>query len=108
MLAPSVNIFLLGGLLLASFVLGLILRGFPTRSLRHKIAELEAEVRSNHADILEMQKERVLLEQKFIDTLSEIPVIPMKGVKEKDDKNSDAVADITLRKKLLTKQSADK
>jgi len=108
MLALSVNIFLLGGLLIASFVIGLILRGAPTKSLRNKIAELEAEVRSNHADILDMQKERVLLEQKLIDTLSEIPVITMKGVKEKDEKNSDSVTDISLRKKLLTKQSADK
>jgi hypothetical protein len=108
MLALSVNIFLLGGLLIASFIIGLILRGSPTKSLRKKIAELEGEVRSNHADILEMQKERVLLEQKLIDTLSEIPVIPMKGVKEKDEKNSDAVTDMSLRKKLLTKQSADK
>jgi hypothetical protein len=75
--------------------------------LRKKIKDLESEVLGNHADILEMQRERVILEQKFIDTLSEIPVIPMKGTKEKEE-NPDAVPDISLRKKLLTKQSGDK
>jgi hypothetical protein len=106
MLALSVNIFLLGGLLLGSFLIGLFIRSSRIKSLRIKVSDLESEVRGNHADILEMQKERVQLEQKLIDTLSEIPVIPIKGSKEKDDKNTD-VPDISLRKKLLTKQ-ADK
>ena len=105
MLALSVNIFLLGGLLIAAFLFGFMIRSFRIKSLRKKVSELEAEMLGNHADILEMQKERVLLEQKLIDTLSEIPVIPMKGTKEKDE-NAD-VPDISVRKKLLTKQ-ADK
>ena len=105
MLALSVNIFLLGGLLLGAFLLGVIFRNFRLKSLRNKVSELETEVLSNHADILEMHKERVILEQKLIETLSEIPVIPIKGTKEKDE-NTD-VPDISVRKKLLTKQ-ADK
>lgn len=104
MLALSVNIFLLGGLLIVSFIVGFIFRSFRIKNLRNKVSELEAEVLSNHADILEMHKERVLLEQKLIDTLSEIPVIPMKGTKEKEE-NTD-VPDISLRKKMLTKHSA--
>lgn len=51
-------------------------------SLRKKILELESEMLSNHADILDLQKEKAQLEQQI--KQSKIPVIPMRSSKEDD------------------------
>src|SRR5215831_16669509 len=110
MLALPINIFLLGGLLLGALFIGFIFRRIQLKALKRKIGQLESEILANHAEILEMQKERVLLEQKFIETLSSpnIPVIPINSGKEKEEKTGENIPDIALRKKLLSKKSADK
>lgn len=99
-----INIFVLGGLLMAALFLGFIFRSSQIRSLRRKITELEKEVLSNHSDILDLQKEKTLLEQKLKE-YSSSPVIPITASTE--EKNAEKMQDVTLRKKLLTKKSAE-
>lgn len=88
-----VNAFLFGGLILLSFLAGFMLRGSQLKSLKKKVLELENEMLSNHADILELQKEKVGLEQRLKEF--HIPVIPITA---KDDSNTPKVQDLTKRK----------
>src|SRR5688500_12546170 len=74
------NIFLLAGIVVASFVAGYLIRANQINSFKRKITELEAEMLSNHADILELQKQKAQLEQQIKE--SKIPVIPLKPSKE--------------------------
>lgn len=75
-----VNVFLFGGLILLAFLVGIILRRGQIKSLKKKVLELENEMLSNHADILELQKEKACLEQRLKEL--HIPVIP---ITSKDD-----------------------
>lgn len=59
---------------------GFVIRASQVRSLERKIGSLEQEMLSNHAEILELQKERTLLEQQL--KQSDIPVIPITSSKE--------------------------
>lgn len=88
-----VNIFLFGGLILSAFLTGIILRRTQIRKLKKKILELENEMLSNHADILDLQKEKATLEQKLKEL--HIPVIP---ISVKDDNSSSKLQDISKRK----------
>jgi hypothetical protein len=80
----SVSIFLLAGLALASFVVGFLIRRNQIRVHRKKIVDLEKEMLSNHARILELEKEKAALLTHMKE--SQIPVIQIKS-KENDDKN---------------------
>jgi len=75
-----VNLFLLGGALAFAFFLGLIVRSRDLAKSRKKVVSLETEMVSNHAEILNLQKEKVDLERK-LKSLS-IPVIPLSVQKE--------------------------
>ena len=79
----SFNILTLSGIVLMAFALGFFVRGGQLNSFRRKIIELEKEMLSNHADILELQKEKALLVRQMKE--SEIPVIPI-NTKEENDK----------------------
>lgn len=68
------------GMMLFSFLTGYILRSGQLRSYRRKIIDLEKEMLRNHAEILELQKERADLQRQMKD--SRIPVIPMSGGEE--------------------------
>ncbi|MBO9634777.1 MAG: hypothetical protein J7578_16815 [Chitinophagaceae bacterium] len=70
-----VNVFLLVGALVVAFLFGLMLRSRELAKSKRKVNSLETEMVSNHAEILNLQKENVELERK-LKTLS-IPVIPM-------------------------------
>jgi hypothetical protein len=84
----TLNIYLLAAILLISIFLGFIVRSSQIRSLKRKIVELEKEMLSNHADILELQKAKAVLEQNL--QASRIPVIPLNPTKdESSDKSSD-------------------
>ena len=76
----TVNIFVLTGIVIGSFVIGFLIRANQIRSLRRKIVELETEMLNNHADILELQRGKALLEQNL--QASKIPVIPLNATKE--------------------------
>lgn len=88
-----VNAFLFGGLILLSFLTGFMVRVGQLKSLKKKVLELENEMLSNHADILDLQKEKVALEQRLKEF--HIPVIPITG---KDDSNNPKVPDLAKRK----------
>ena len=84
----TVNALLLAGIVFGSFVLGFAIRQAQLRSYKAKIFELEKEMLSNHADILELQRSKALLEQNL--QASKIPVIPLNATKEENpDKLSD-------------------
>ena len=69
------------------------MRSKQLNSLKRKITELEAEMLSNHADILDLQKQKAQLEQQIRE--SKIPVIPLKPSKEEETPNQEGA-----RKKL--------
>jgi hypothetical protein len=93
-LVIPVNIFLLGGILLGAFLIGFFLRTAQMKSLKKKVWELENEMLRNHAEILEIQKEKSFLEQKLKDM--HIPVISMNP--SKDENNNAKSPEVTLRK----------
>jgi ABC-type phosphate transport system auxiliary subunit len=79
----------------AAFLSGLLLRGAQLRKHRTRVGELEAEMVANHAEILELQQERLQLEEKLKDT-SNIPVIP---INVKEEKKSEKLQDKSAIKK---------
>lgn len=76
----SVNVFLLGGALLVAFYVGFMVRTGELAKSKKKVTSLETEMVSNHAEILNLQKEKVEVERK-LKTLS-IPVISLPAQKE--------------------------
>jgi len=80
----TLPILLIAGLMLFSFAIGFILRSSQLKSCKKKVLNLEKEMLSNHAEILELQKERAMMIKQLKE--SKIPVIPMNS-KDKDDNN---------------------
>jgi hypothetical protein len=101
----TVNLFVLVGCLALSGIFGFAFRSGQIRSLKNKISNLEKEMLVTHAEILELQRDKVNLEHKLKES-SPIPVIPINTVA--DDKNGDKMPDVTMRKKLLSQKSAEK
>lgn len=101
----TVNFFLLVGLISGSVILGFVFRSVQISSLKSKVGHLEKEMLATHAEILELQSEKVALEQKLKES-SPIPVIPINAVS--DDKGTDKMPDVSMRKKLLSQKSAEK
>lgn len=89
----TLNVFVLAGIALIVFLLGYMIRRKQIRSLKKKVLELETEMLINHADILELQKQKALLEQNL--QASKIPVIPLNPAKED---TGDKLPDKALRK----------
>ena len=54
----TLNVFIIAGLLASSFIIGFLLRGSRVVSLRNKVAELEKEILTSHAEILQVQREK--------------------------------------------------
>lgn len=99
-LEVTLNIYVIVLLVIISFGIGFILRRSQLRSLKNKISDLEKEMLSNHADILELQKENANLEMTLKHT--HIPVIQIKNSKEE---NSEVAQEVPIRKKLLSQKS---
>jgi hypothetical protein len=78
----TVNIPMLVGVPLAAFVTGFLFRSAQLKKLRGKIADLEKEMVASHAEILELQKDKLVLEEK-LKRSSNIPVIPITAKEEK-------------------------
>ncbi|MBO9571143.1 MAG: hypothetical protein J7497_02890 [Chitinophagaceae bacterium] len=78
----SIPILVLALLLVCSFAVGFIFRSSQIRSCKKKILELEKEMLNNHAEILELQKERASLIRHMKE--SKIPVIPMNSKDDND------------------------
>lgn len=105
MLVIQLNVFLVGALILASALLGYAYRSAQIKGWKRKVDDLEREMLSNHAEILQLQKEKVMLEQQLKET-SVIPVIPISSKSE--DKKVEKIQDNTLRKKLASQTAANK
>ena len=60
-IAISVNLYLLVSVVLAAFLIGFLFRSTQIRLLKGKIVDLEKEMLMNHADILELQKQKAHL-----------------------------------------------
>jgi hypothetical protein len=101
----TVNLFVLVGCLALSGLFGFAFRSGQIKSLKSKISNLEKEMLSTHAEILDLQRQKVNLEHRLKES-SPIPVIPINVVTE--DKNADKMPDVTMRKKLLSQKSAEK
>lgn len=71
-----------------------------------KIEQLERELLNNYAEILDLEKENTSMENKLQDI--KIPVIAMKTTIRDEQEISQKVPDITLRKKLLSKENLQK
>jgi hypothetical protein len=78
------TLFPLLGMLLVAFAVGFMFRSAQIKSYRRKVLDLEKEMLSNHAEILELQKERASLLRQMKE--SRIPVISMSQAKEEADK----------------------
>ena len=61
----SLNIFLLGAALVVVFIVGYLFRSRQLTSLHKKINELEREMLNNHAEILELEKQKAELIRKY-------------------------------------------
>lgn len=85
----TLDLSLVIGISVAAFLFGFLFRSAQLKKLRKRVGELESEMMTNHAEILELQKERLQLEEKLKDT-SNIPVIPI-NVKEEKLQDKSAV-----------------
>ena len=61
----SLNIFLLGAALVVVYIVGYLFRSRQLTSLQRKINELEREMLNNHAEILELEKQKAELIRKY-------------------------------------------
>lgn len=80
----NLSIFLLAGFLLVAFAFGYLIRTGQMYMLRKKIMELEKEMLNNHAQILELEREKAALIRQMKE--SKIPVIPIKSSKEEENR----------------------
>ena len=94
------------GLALIVLVASLVGFGFRHRQImksRNKIEELEREILNNYAEILALEKENSSMESLLQDFQS--PVIPIKAAIKDEPEDSQKSPDISLRKKLLTREN---
>jgi hypothetical protein len=82
----SFTLFPLMGILLVAFTVGFMFRSAQIKSYRRKVLDLEKEMLSNHAEILELQKERASLLKQMKEL--PIPVISMNPTKDDDKRQA--------------------
>jgi len=98
----NLNVFIIVGIVAIAGFVGFLFRSGQINGLNKKVDELEKEMLSSHAEILQLQREKIELLQKF--QTPSIPVIPLKTAKE--EKTAESFTNISLRKKLLGSQPA--
>ena len=96
----TLNVFVIAAIIFVSFIIGFIVRNSQSSSLKDKITELEKEVLASHAEILQVQREKIELMHSINEPA--IPVISISATK--DEKVSDKNPDVSARKKLLSNQ----
>jgi septal ring factor EnvC (AmiA/AmiB activator) len=96
----TTNVYLFAAIVVASTLIGFFLRTTQIARSRARIIFLEREIRDNHAEILELQRDFIALELKM--NVVKGPVIKMKNVSKE---NNEKLPDVSLRKKLLTKEN---
>jgi hypothetical protein len=85
----TIDVIWLCGLMAVSFVTGFIVRNSQLKKAKGRIAELEREMVLSHAEILELQKDKLLLQGQLKGS-SNIPVIPIITRDEKKADNKSA------------------
>jgi hypothetical protein len=108
---PSIFEFTMNVFVFALVIVAALLAGFSLKSRRmakslKKIEHLERELLNSYAHILDLEKENTNMENKLQDI--KIPVIPMKKAVLDEQEILQKVPDITLRKKLLSKENLQK
>lgn len=100
----NVSVFLLAGIAVFFAIIGFLIRGSKSESMKKKIDELEREILESHSEILQLQKEKIDL----LKSISEpsIPVISITASKE--EKTKEMLPDVANRKKLLGSQPSVK
>jgi len=91
----SIDVSMFVGGIAVAFVFGFILRGAQLKKLKGKVSDLEGEMMASHAEILELQKDRLVLEEQLKGS-SNIPVIP---ISVKEEKKSDKAQEKSISKK---------
>jgi hypothetical protein len=91
----SIDVSMLVGLIVGAFVIGFVLRAAQIKKLKGKVADLEKEMMASHAEILDLQKDKLVLEEKLKGS-SNIPVIP---ITSKEDKKAGQLQDKSASKK---------
>lgn|ERR1043165_2461575 len=91
----SIEVSMLAGIIAIAFATGFLLRHSQLKKLKFKVNDLEKEMIASHAEILELQRDRLLLEEKLKGN-SNIPVIPITA---KEEKKSDKLQDKSFGKK---------
>ena len=99
----SINIIVLACIILTAGFIGYKLRGRQLSQSRSKIEELEREILSNYAEILNLEKENTSMESKLQDIQS--PVIPIKTAMKDELAENEKFPDVSLRKKLLSREN---
>jgi len=93
----SVDLSMLVGFIILSFATGFFLRGGQLRKSREKVNDLEKEMMTSHAEILDLQKSKLVLEERLKGS-SSIPVIP---ITIKEEKKADKLQDKTVSNKSM-------
>jgi hypothetical protein len=91
----SLDVSVLVGIVVVAFASGLLLRSAQLKKQKSRVNELEREMMDNYAQILELQKEKLVLENQLKGE-STIPVIPITA---KEEKKSDKLQDKSASKK---------
>lgn len=78
----SIDVSMLVGIIVVAFAAGFLLRSAQLKKQKNRVSELEKEMMASHAEILELQQEKQVLE-KQLKGASNIPVIPITA-KESD------------------------
>ena len=85
----TIDMVWLCGLIAISLITGFLFRSGQLKKAKKKIAGLEKEMVVSHAEILELQKEKLELEKQLKGS-SNIPVIPITAKDEKKADNKSA------------------
>lgn len=85
----TIDVIWLCGIIVASFITGFLFRSGQLTKSKRKIAGLEKEMVISHAEILDLQKDKLVLQEKLKGS-SNIPVIPITAKEEKKADNKSA------------------
>jgi ABC-type phosphate transport system auxiliary subunit len=91
----TLDLSILIGIAAVAFSSGFLCRSTQLKKQKKRVGELEKEMMASHAEILELQQERLQLEQKLKGS-SNIPVIPITA---KEEKKSEKLQDKSATKK---------
>ena len=99
----TLNIIVFALIVFAAALAGFSLRWKQLARSRYRIEELEREILNNYAEILTLEKENTGMESKLQDFQS--PVIRIKSAIKDETLEGEKFPDVSLRKKLLTKEN---